>query len=74
MTPPNWPSQQGAEGPGLGAKWKLDAEWHGAVFKEVVAVVGGAHGALERGEEEGEGLLVVPDVCTAAFAAAFVGV
>jgi len=40
----------GAEGRGVGAEGELDAEGHGTVFEEVVAVVGGAHGALEGGE------------------------
>ena len=58
----------------VGAERQAEPEAHAAGLVHVVGVVGLAHRAFERREEEGQRLLVVPDVGAASLAAAGVRV
>ncbi len=64
----------GAEGPRIGPNRQLNAERHGPIVEQIVFVVGNAHGAFQRREEEGQRLLIVPDMGAASFATPFVQV
>ena len=63
MIRPSWPSAAGLEVPETAApERERGAEDHLPVVLDVVQEIDLAHDPLERGEEEGQRLLVVPDV------------